>query len=173
MCRCFAGRTNQTGRLESSVAPRRLHGPLFVGPSLNSIVPRGLLSPGSGVPEGVFQGFCLLRPRGPVAPGQWPPPDSLPFPTPSVAGRQKRSVPSEEAPIPKKVNRLLIFCLGKRPYSSRRGWASSAPLGAFLAREAGVLGTVTLPAHPQASSGLPGGEARDPVEARRGSLGAP
>lgn len=102
VCRCFAGRTNQTGRLESSVAPRRLHGPLFVGPSLNSIVPRGLLSPGSGVPEGVFQGFCLLRPRGPVAPGQWPPPDSLPFPTPSVAGRQKRSVPSEEAPFPKR-----------------------------------------------------------------------
>lgn len=27
VCWCFAGRTDQTGRLESSVALRRLHGP--------------------------------------------------------------------------------------------------------------------------------------------------
>lgn len=51
------------------------------------------------------RGSVFYDPRRPTAPRCWPSIDSLPFYS-SVAGRQKRNVPTEEAPFPK---RYAIF----------------------------------------------------------------
>ncbi|XP_077622587.1 deoxynucleotidyltransferase terminal-interacting protein 1 isoform X5 [Crocuta crocuta] len=97
------GETDEAGRQVTSVGPGRCH-MLPVCRTRSKQHPAGKASeawPREGL-EGVDPGSDLCNPRGPAAPRHWPfINSSLPCPS-SEADRQKKNVPIEEAPFPKR-----------------------------------------------------------------------